>query len=375
MVSKANILVVDDEVGTRESLRMILKPYYNVFTAEKGGQAIDVINQIPIDLVTVDLKMPGLSGIKVLEKVKHHDPDIEAIIVTGYGSMDTAVEGLRLGAFDYISKPFDVHHILDLVQRALERRHSRLRLRELNGAEKRKVEKAEEMDKLKRQLVAALAHDIKNPVGLIMGYAETLAMRMEGRPGAKKDLEFISYILESAQNIVKLVTGFLEASKIEAGYDVVRKPLQVNRLVREVAQQYIIAMREKALAFKVDLDQKLPEIMGDAAQLERVLWNLVGNAVKFTPRGGKITVASKREENHVCIRIKDNGMGIPEDEIPLLFSEFRRSRISDKIEGTGLGLFIVKTIVEAHGGKVDVESKEGKGSTFIIRFPMRVDLP
>jgi len=100
--SKPSILVVDDEMGPRESLKMILNPYYNVHTADRGTQAVEMLKQIPVDLVTVDLKMPGFSGINVLEKVKQHDPDIEAIIITGYGSLDTAIEGLRLGAFDYI---------------------------------------------------------------------------------------------------------------------------------------------------------------------------------------------------------------------------------------------------------------------------------
>src|SRR3990167_6219135 len=133
MVEKPNILVIDDEMGPREALKTILKPYYNVYAAERGGQALEILNQIPVDLVTVDLRMPGLSGIKVLEKIKKQDSDIEAIVITGYGSLDTAVEGLRLGAFDYISKPFDVNHILDLVRRALERRETRLKLRRLKS--------------------------------------------------------------------------------------------------------------------------------------------------------------------------------------------------------------------------------------------------
>ena len=131
MVDKANILVVDDEMGPRESMKMILHPFYNVYAAESGSDAIELLGQNAIDLVTLDLKMPGLPGIKVLEKVKQHDPDIEAIIITGYGSMDTAVEGLRLGAFDYIAKPFDVNHILSLVKCALDRRNAKLKLRNL----------------------------------------------------------------------------------------------------------------------------------------------------------------------------------------------------------------------------------------------------
>src|SRR5687768_7486786 len=111
MEERANILVVDDEMGPREALKTILKPYHNIYTAERGGQALEILTQVPIDLVTVDLRMPGMSGIKVLERIKMQDSDIEAIVITGYGSLDTAVEGLRLGAFDYIAKPFDVNHI------------------------------------------------------------------------------------------------------------------------------------------------------------------------------------------------------------------------------------------------------------------------
>ena len=114
--TKPHILVVDDEMGPRESLKMILNPYYNVLTADRGGQAVEMLKQYPIDLVTLDLKMPGFTGINVLEKVKQHDPDIEAIIITGYGSLDTAIEGLRLGAFDYIAKPINDEHLLVLAR-------------------------------------------------------------------------------------------------------------------------------------------------------------------------------------------------------------------------------------------------------------------
>ena len=106
--SKPHILVVDDEMSPRESLKMILNPYYTVHVADHGAEAVEMLGKFPVDLVTLDLKMPGLSGIHVLEKLKEYDPDIEAIIITGHSSQDTAIQGLRLGAFDYIAKPFDV---------------------------------------------------------------------------------------------------------------------------------------------------------------------------------------------------------------------------------------------------------------------------
>ena len=132
-VSKPHILVVDDEVSPRESLKMILNPHYTVHVAERGAQAVEMLGKVPFDLVTLDLKMPDLSGIQVLEKLKEYDPNIEAIIITAHSSQDTAIQGLRLGAFDYIAKPFDVNHILSLVRRGLERRNAKTKSREIKS--------------------------------------------------------------------------------------------------------------------------------------------------------------------------------------------------------------------------------------------------
>lgn len=238
--------------------------------------------------------------------------------------------------------------------------------------EKARAQKAEETEGLKRQLVSALAHDIKNPLGIIMGYAETVTSRLREQANGEENLKALQRIQDNAQRIVKLVTSFLDASRVEAGkLEVVQHPVQLNLLIREVGQQQMGGLRQKNLSLSVDLDDNLPEIVGDEAQFDRVLWNLLGNAVKFTPVGGKITMTSRLESDHVCISVKNTGMGIPQDELPLLFSEFRRLKGTGKVDGTGLGLFIVKTIVEAHGGTVNVESKEGEGTTFSIRFPIR----
>ena len=238
--------------------------------------------------------------------------------------------------------------------------------------EKTRAETAEQKERLKMDLVSALAHDIKNPLGIIMGYAETMSDKFEGRNEEKDSLEILERIQESAQRIVNLVTGFLEASKAEAGkISVEERPVEVNSLIREVAQQQMGDLRKKNIALDVDLDDSIPTVMGDKAQLDRVLWNLVGNAIKFTPGGGKITVSSMRDNGYVCVAVKDTGIGIPKDELPLLFSQFRRLKGSAKIEGTGLGLFIVKTIIEAHKGTVQADSTGGQGSTFTVRLPIR----
>lgn len=236
--------------------------------------------------------------------------------------------------------------------------------------ERNRAQRVEETEHLKRQLVSALAHDIKNPLGVIGGYAGLLAEQMRSSASPDGQLDAVERIQDSTQRIVKLVTGFLDVSRAETGkLEFTPYPIQLNHLIREVGLQQMGDLRVKGISLQTDLDDELPEMMGDEAQMERVLWNLVGNAIKFTPPGGTITVSSRAKDGHVLVSVKDTGMGIPEDELPLLFTEFKRLKGTAKIEGTGLGLFIVKTIVEAHGGTIYAESRQGHGSSFVIRLP------
>jgi two-component system, OmpR family, phosphate regulon sensor histidine kinase PhoR len=129
-------------------------------------------------------------------------------------------------------------------------------------------------------------------------------------------------------------------------------------------------LQSNALTVDLKLDPNLPEILGDAAQLERVFWNLMSNAIKFTAAKGRITISTEAMRDQVCVKVSDTGIGISKDEAPLLFSEFRRLKGAGTTEGSGLGLYIVKNIVKGHGGTVDVESELGVGATFILHFPV-----
>lgn len=238
--------------------------------------------------------------------------------------------------------------------------------------ERRRAEMAEQRERLKMDLVSSLAHDIKNPLGLIMGYTEMVAETVEDRPQEAEKKDLLSRIQENAQRIVALVTGFLDASKAEVGkLDMARRPVSINALLTEAARQQEQDVRKRGLTLELKLDGHLPEVPGDETQLDRVFWNLLSNAIKFTPPGGKITVTSKRGDGHVSVSVQDTGVGIPQHELPLLFSQFQRLEGAEKTEGSGLGLFIVKTIIEAHKGTVQAESVNGRGSTFTIRVPIR----
>ncbi|MBI2088336.1 MAG: HAMP domain-containing histidine kinase [Deltaproteobacteria bacterium] len=245
-------------------------------------------------------------------------------------------------------------------------------LSENANRERRRAEMAEQKERVKMDLVSSLAHDIKNPLGIIMGYAEMLTEFLEERNGEKEHLNLLERIQTSGQRIVNLVTGFLDASKAEAGkLEIAHRPVSFNTLLKDVVRQQEAELQRKQLTIELNLDEQLPEVMGDAAQLDRVFYNLIGNAIKFTPTGGKVCVFCKREDGHISVAVQDTGIGISQEELPLLFTQFKRLKGAAKIEGTGLGLFIVKTIVEAHKGSVRVESVDGQGSTFTVRIPIR----
>jgi len=241
-------------------------------------------------------------------------------------------------------------------------------LAENANRERHRAEVAEEREQLKMGLVTALAHDIKNPLGIIMGYAE---LKLEEVAEGNPEQEVWRRMRDGARRIVNLVTGFLEASRAESGnMQVEHRPVQVNRLLKEAARAQEPEAQRKKLTMEIRLNEEVPEVPGDEIQLDRVFWNLIGNAIKFTRNGGQVTVSSSVQDGQVCVAVKDTGIGISEEELPLLFSQFRRLKGSERIEGTGLGLFIVKTIVEAHKGTVRAESEEGQGSTFFVHLPV-----
>lgn len=236
--------------------------------------------------------------------------------------------------------------------------------------EKKRMENLKETAILKRQLVCALAHDIKAPLNVILGHAELLAGEYGGRSTPAEKFSSLKSVRENIDRILSLITDFLDVSKLEAMTpQVARESVQINAIAQDVVLQHMVIAQEKNLNLVLELDPNLKTTLGDDNQLQRAFWNLVANAIKFTPSGGTVTVTTGMRKKNLLIQVKDTGVGIPREELPRLFSEFQRLNGTANIEGTGLGLFIVKTIVEGHGGTVAVESEVGVGSTFTILLP------
>ena len=237
--------------------------------------------------------------------------------------------------------------------------------------QRQRADEAEQAQAVRRRLVSGLAHDTKSPLSVIKGFAEVISVNLAGVPGQEYSLTAARRIQENVERILRLVTGFLDASKAEGGEtQQLETPVALNWLIQEVCRQQAVDLRQSNLTLELQLEPDLPEIMGDVPQLERVIWNLMSNAIKFTPADGKITVTTESADSRVYVKVCDTGAGIAKDELPMLFAEYRRLKSAGSTEGSGLGLYIVKNIVSAHGGTVEVESEPDNGATFILSLPI-----
>jgi signal transduction histidine kinase len=356
--NKSHVLVVDDEMGPRESLKMILNPYYIVHTADRGSQAVEMLRQYPVDLVTLDLKMPGFTGINVLEKVKQHDPDIEAIIITGYGSLDTAIEGLRLGAFDYISKPFDVNHILSLVRRGLERRQAKARLRQV-----------------KSDFLSNVSHELRTPLSVVVGFVYLLLNQVIGKLSDEQQ-RVLETVYRNSEELLELIDNVLWMTSLNAGEaGATIEKFDAQDVVTETLKRYEKPVREKGLRLNVQMAEASLPMVSDRAKIERVLQNVVNNAVKFTSEGEiTVRVQPSADRKSVDFEIIDTGTGIDENKIDSIFEPFHQADNSPQraYSGLGLGLTVARRMVELIGGKLEVSSKPGVGTRVTMSFPSRL---
>jgi signal transduction histidine kinase len=231
----------------------------------------------------------------------------------------------------------------------------------------RDVREKRELEQFRGDFLSTVTHDIRSPLTVILGYTELLG---DGRhPSPEMFDETILRIKESGEQIHALVSNFLELSRIEAGRLVLdRRPIDLDELVTRAVEQHTPRANRKGVALTLE-SGLLPPVVVDRPQMERVFANVLGNAVKYTPSGGRITVTTGNRSGLASIAVQDTGPGISSDEMPHIFEKYRRARATRRVEGTGLGLFIAKTITAAHGGDIHVDSAPGVGSTFTVLVP------
>jgi PAS domain S-box-containing protein len=234
----------------------------------------------------------------------------------------------------------------------------------------RDVTERRQIEQMKADFLAMITHDMKNPVGIIVGYAEIL---LDDSGVASEFREMLVSIDASARGLLQLILNFLDLSKIEAGaLRLHRVQTCINDVLRQVVRYQSPLARAKGIEVIEQLGQ-VPAVQVDHVQMDRVFGNLLGNAIKFTPPGGRVSIHTARQNGQVEVRISDTGPGIAPEQIPQLFGKYQRLSPAPQTEGTGLGLFIAKSMVDAHGGVVRVESTPNHGATFIVSLPVETN--
>lgn len=340
MATRPTVLVVDDELGVRESLRAILSHDCDVRTASSGEDALAVIQQEAVDLVTLDLRMPGMGGISVLEAIKRHDEDIEVLIITGYGSFDTAVQGLRNRAFDYISKPFDSDQVRRLVQAALARRAATRRLRSAPD-----------------NILSTLSHEFRTPLNVIMGYSTMLREDGDGELNEEQRLALDRIEANSTALLSYVETLFymveLDRGLVPTGAAV----LDVRRILEAVAKDHRPAARVKGLTLEVEAPADLA-IRSDGEMIARAVSALVGNAVRFT-ESGTVRLVASAVPGGVAIAVEDSGIGMAAETIAEALRVADGTPSGDTPRLLGFGLRLVGRLVRALDATVSFESRPG----------------
>ena len=354
--TETTILVVDDREENRTLLRYLFDATSRVLEAADGTEALAIVRRETVHCILLDLSMPGLSGFEVLEHLQG-DPrtrEIPVIILTATGdSLDAMDRALRMGAVDYITKPIEARRVEIRVRGVLERRRL---LREVQD--------------LRANFTSMLIHDLRSPLTVIKGYADLVEASLDVAAG-DKPRRHLAAIQQACVRMLRLIGEILDVSKLEAGkLSIERKPVDVAPFVRDVVERFQVAAQRRGISVDTVGMHAPITLDADPNRLDQILMNLLSNALKFTPDGGKIVVEVRTADDHAEIAVTDSGAGIPPEELPLLFQKFSQTASGKAAaQGSGLGLLICRHLVEAHGGRIWAESEPGSGSRFAFQLP------
>lgn len=364
------ILVVDDQDEILISNRLLLeREGHTVLTAANGEEALTLFQPGAVQLVIVDYFMPQMSGEEVIREIRKRDEEVQILLQTGYSGEKPPREMLRsLAIQGYHDKSEGPERLLMWVEVALKSYSQVQKVREAEQAKAQLIER----ERLKDELVSIVSHELRTPLTSLRGFAELMLKRVFP---PEKQREFLTVIHTEAVRLTNLINNFLDLQRMEAGrqtYDFVT--VDILSVVCDALSVFSHGANGSHHFF-LDTPRSLPPVWADADRLRQVLTNFLSNAVKFSPQGGEIHVGARHDGDQITIWVTDQGVGISPENINKLFTKFYRvdNKETRHVGGTGLGLAIVKEIVEAHKGRVWVESTLGSGSTFFFAIPVDID--
>lgn len=368
------VLVVDDEPGIRSGVTRILKTFqvnypfmdedysYEVIEAATGEEGIEIVDREKPDIVLLDNKLPGIQGIDVLEYIRNKKYDIVVAMITSYASLDVAVKAHKFGATDFIPKPFTPQELKSSIENITKQQYLKRITHQMN----------QEGKKIRYQFLSVLSHELKAPLNAVEGYLRMMQEKQSG--DLIEDYEIpIDRSLQRIQSMRNLIMDLLDFTKIRLE----RKEEKVEEVhLSSIASNAIVTVQPYAIQMEVTVSMNIKSdavILADPTDMEIIFNNLVSNSVKYNKRGGRAEVAIDENNDEVIISFSDTGIGIKETDRENLFSEFVRikNEKTKNITGSGLGLSIVRKVVELYNGSIVVDSVPDIGTTFTVRLPKK----
>lgn len=370
------ILLVDDNPANLDLLSRVLRPQgYRIRTALSGRLALESARLSAPDLILLDITMPEMSGFEVCELLKRDEKlrTVPVIFISALDDVLDKVKAFNVGGADYVTKPFHAEEVIARAAYQIELRRLRQQLEDRNRVLAESYASLQELERLKAGFTAMLVHDLRSPLAGIKTVLELYEEEGTIKPA------HLTHCRQAIQNIVGMLNDLMELFRSEAGeIPLNKRPTSPRELLETLCSAFSPQAEHRNIRLEYACPDGLPDIDVDPQQVNRILSNLVGNAMKYTPSGGRIHLDASTVEGGgvdlglrwLQISVTDNGQGIPADQLPYVFDPYRQASKRDASVGFGLGLAIVQRLMAAHKGRVSVRSQVGVGSTFSMNFPL-----
>jgi signal transduction histidine kinase len=364
MEDRSKILIIDDEEVVLDSCVQIVQGEpFRIATASDGANGLRLVQEFQPDLVFVDLKMPGISGFEVLERVHEMDPTIVSVVITGYATVGSAVEAMQKGAYDFLPKPFTPDEFRLITRRAIEKRRLVLEAIALRR----------EKELLREQFASIVSHELKAPLGAVLQNLFALEFELSTvlNDGQRERLARAKVRMDDLLKIVnswlRVISG--DAGKLRQGFREVSIAGALSKAL-ESLEPYAV---RKDVQIVASISESLSPILGDTLSLSEVFINIIGNAIKYSHDGAKVHVDANENGTNILVSVADQGIGIAPEDLPHIFEGFYRGGAAQTATtGHGIGLAVSHQIVEAHNGSIAVKSEPGKGAIFTVSLPKAI---
>lgn len=375
---RPRILIVDDQTANRALMRAYLASSFDLQEASDGAQALDILSRTPVDLVLLDVMMPRMSGIEVCRAIKSSAADgpyQPVILLTALGDQQDRNSGLEAGADDFLTKPVDRHELLlrvktfvKLRQQDERIRHQLGELQEKDQVIRHQLDELQGLDALKDDLVSMMVHDLRNPLSGIMGFLDVVQQGIHERELSDDAM----MALQASERLREILDDILRVRMLESGtVHLQRELVAVDALVRDAVTSLSGAAKARRVGISCDLGSAGLNLVADRKLVLRAIENLLSNALKYSPSGAMVEAVVRESRGEVEIEVADQGAGIPDDLKRRLFEKFGSLEVvrGASRRGVGLGLYLVRLVATAHGGRIAVRDREGGGTAFAMFFP------